>query len=184
MKKTPKLRTLIEDEQDIILIKWRHLRLLRRAIKETLIYEGFDRDAEVSVVICDNEAIREINAQYRNIDSATDVLSFPQFDSEEDYPERGYVPIGDIIISAERAENQALIFGHSFERELAFLAVHSTLHLLGYDHVNSKEEELVMREKQRDVMKRLGLEIKDVTREDADANAGADANADSSTEKE
>ncbi len=154
-----KLRTLIENEQELINIRFRHMRLLRRAILETLRYEGFSRKAEVSVVLCDNEAIREINAEYRNIDSPTDVLSFPQFESEDEYPEMGYVPLGDIIISAERADNQALIFGHSFERELAFLAVHSTLHLLGYDHVNSEEEEAVMRAKQRDVMKILKLEV-------------------------
>ncbi len=162
----PKLRALIENEQELIRIKWRHLRLLRRAVNETLKYENFERDAEVSIVICDNEAIREINSEYRNIDSPTDVLSFPQFDDPDDYPEDGYVPIGDIIISAERAENQALIFGHSFERELAFLAVHSTLHLLGYDHVTSEEDDAEMRAKQRDVMKRLRLEIKDAPREE------------------
>ena len=157
--KKPKLRALIENEQELINIKWRHMRLLRRAVLETLVYESFQNNAEVSVVLCDNETIREINAEYRNIDAPTDVLSFPQFESADEYPDVDYVPLGDIIISAERAENQALIFGHSFERELAFLAVHSTLHLLGYDHVNSEEEEAVMRQKQRDVMKRLKLEV-------------------------
>ncbi len=155
----PKLRALIEDEQDIKSISFRQLRLIRRAVKETLAYEGFKRNAEVSIVICDNDTIQSINNEYRGIDAPTDVLSFPQFDSEDEYPALGYVPIGDIIISAERADLQAQTFGHSFERELAFLAVHSTLHLLGYDHVNSIEEENVMRQKQRDVMKRLGLTV-------------------------
>ncbi len=155
----PKLRALIEDEQDIREISFRQLKLLRRAVRETLIYEGFKRNAEVSIVICDNEAIRDINSEYRGIDSPTDVLSFPQFESKDEYPAVGYVPIGDIIISAERAYEQAETFGHSFEREIAFLAVHSTLHLLGYDHVGSEEEDAIMRRKQRDVMERLGLTV-------------------------
>ncbi len=153
----PKLRALIENEQDAKNVSFRQLKLIRRAVKETLSYEGFSRNAEVSIVICDNDAIREINSEYRGIDAPTDVLSFPQFESADEYPALGYVPIGDIIISAERAAEQADTFGHSFERELAFLAVHSTLHLLGYDHVGSEEEEAVMRAKQRDVMARLGL---------------------------
>ncbi len=155
----PKLRALIEDEQDVQHITFRQLKLIRRAVKETLAYEGFKRNAEVSIVICDNDAIQSINSEYRGVDAPTDVLSFPQFESDEEYPDFGYVPIGDIIISAERAYIQAETFGHSFERELAFLAVHSTLHLLGYDHVNSIEEENVMRQKQRDVMQRLGLTV-------------------------
>ena len=89
------------------------------------------------------------------------MLSFPQFAPGERYPESGYVPLGDIVISVERAQNQALMYGHSFERELAFLTVHSVLHLLGYDHVNSDEEDRVMREKQRAVMDRLGLSVKE-----------------------
>lgn len=155
----PKLRALIEDEQDVKNITFRQLKLIRRAVKETLAYEGFKRNAEVSIVICDNDTIQSINSEYRGIDAPTDVLSFPQFESSDEYPALGYVPIGDIIISAERADMQADAFGHSFERELAFLAVHSTLHLLGYDHVNSIEEENVMRQKQRDIMKKLGLTV-------------------------
>lgn len=156
-----KLRVLIENEQDAKLIRWRHQRLIRRAILETLVYEGFGHPAEVSVVLTDSESIRKINSEYRGIDSATDVLSFPQFDTGEEYPETGYVPLGDIVISVERAENQALVYGHSFERELAFLTVHSTLHLLGYDHVTSDEDDRVMREKQRAVMTVLGLTVND-----------------------
>ncbi len=163
-----KLRVLTENDQDVKLIRWRHERLIRRAIAETLDLEGFDRPAEVSVVLTDSEAIREINREHRGIDSATDVLSFPQFAPGEKYPEEGYVPLGDIVISVERAENQALVYGHSFERELAFLTVHSTLHLLGYDHVTSEEDELVMREKQREVMSRLGLAVNEDKREDAE----------------
>ena len=154
-----KLRVLIENEQDSKYIRWRHHKLIRRAILETLDYEKFDHPAEVSVTLVDSEAIRSINKEYRGIDSATDVLSFPQFAPGEEYPGGGYVPLGDIVISVERAENQALMYGHSFERELAFLTVHSVLHLLGYDHVTSEEDDLDMRARQRCVMARLGLTV-------------------------
>lgn len=154
-----KLRVLIENEQDAKHIRWRHERLIRRAIAETLDYEEFEYPAEVSVVLTDSESIKSINSEYRGIDSATDVLSFPQFAPDEPYPDTGYVPLGDIVISVERAENQALVYGHSFERELAFLTVHSTLHLLGYDHVTGEEDELDMRRRQREVMTRLGLTV-------------------------
>lgn len=156
-----KLRVLIENEQNVKYIRWRHQRLIRRAILETLEYEKFGRPAEVSVTLVDSDAIQKINAEYRGMDSATDVLSFPQFEAGEEYLGDGFVPLGDIVISVERAENQALVYGHSFDRELAFLTVHSTLHLLGYDHVTSEEDDLQMRAKQRDVMARLGLTVKD-----------------------
>ncbi len=158
-KKKPSLRVLIEDEQENKYITIKQHKLIRRAILETLALEGFERDAEVSVTLTDNETIRAINDEYRGIDEATDVLSFPQFDRAEDYPPRGFVPLGDIVVSVERANDQALLYGHSFERELAFLVAHSTLHLLGYDHVNDAEGERVMREKQRAVMDRLGLSV-------------------------
>ena len=154
-----KLRVLIENEQDEKYIRLRHERLIRRAISETLDYENFGYPAEVSVVLTDSEAIKEINREYRGVDSATDVLSFPQFAPGERYPDEGFVPLGDIVISVERAENQALVYGHSFERELAFLTVHSTLHLLGYDNVTCEEDELDMRRRQRDIMERIGLTV-------------------------
>ncbi len=154
-----RLRVLIENDQDAKHIRWRHERLIRRAAAKTLDEEGFLRAAEISVVLTDSEAIKEINREYRGIDSATDVLSFPQFNSSDEYPAEGYVPLGDIVISVERAENQALVYGHSFERELAFLTVHSMLHLLGYDHVTGEEDERVMREKQRLIMAGLGLTV-------------------------
>lgn len=173
MKMKRKLRVLIENEQDEKYIRLRHERLIRRAIAETLDYENFGYPAEVSVLLTDSEAIKEINREYRGVDSATDVLSFPQFAPGERYPEEGFVPLGDIVISVERAENQALVFGHSFERELAFLTVHSTLHLLGYDHVTSKEDELDMRARQRDIMEAMGLSVTDKNAdEDEGDNSG------------
>ena len=119
-------------------------RLVKRAIRATLENEAFGWDAMVSVTFTDNEGIRKKNREFRGIDAPTDVLSFPI----------------DIVLSLERAEEQAEDFGHSYERECAFLTVHSTLHLLGFDHVDSEEEELEMRKHQRAVMKRLGLEIR------------------------
>lgn len=158
-RRKPSLRVLIEDEQDRKYVTIKQQKLIRHAILETLSLEGFDRDAEVSVTLTDNDTIREINSEYRGIDAATDVLSFPQYESADDYPPRGFVPLGDIVVSVERAQDQALLYGHSFERELAFLVAHSTLHLLGYDHVNDVEGERIMREKQREVMDRLGLSV-------------------------
>ena len=119
--------------------------IVRKAILATLEYEGVDFDTRVSVTFCDNEYIKGVNKEYRNKDSATDVLSFPMFDFEtEAEPETdpdGYVTIGDIVLSIERAKEQAKEIGNSFEREVAFLVIHSTLHLLGYDHERSKDDE-------------------------------------------
>ena len=137
--------------------------LMRRAIEASLDYEGFANDAQVSVTFTDNEGIRALNAQYRDIDKATDVLSFPMIDFQGmdsapfDDPE---MMLGDIVISLERAREQAEEFGHSFERETAFLCVHSMLHLLGYDHVNGEEEEADMRRRQSEILENMGLGIK------------------------
>lgn len=129
--------------------------LVRRAILATLEHEGFVKDTEVSVSFTDNKGIRAINHAYREIDAPTDVLSFPMLD----FDDMDKTSIGDIVISLERAEEQAEEFGHSFEREVAFLTVHSTLHLLGYDHMN-KLDEGDMRARQREIMKAMGLEVK------------------------
>ena len=137
-------------------------RLVKRAVRETLENESFGRDCSVSVTFTDNEGIREKNREFRGIDTPTDVLSFPMYNFKNgEGPLPGEVcELGDIVLSLERAEEQAEDFGHSFKREAAFLTVHSVLHLLGYDHVDSEEEELVMREHQRAVMKKLGLEVR------------------------
>ena len=132
--------------------------LLRRAVTETLAYEGIDEDCEVSITFTDNEGIRELNKTYRNIDRATDVLSFPQI-NYDDGEEAGGM-LGDIVLSLERAREQAEEFGHSFERECAFLCVHSVLHLLGYDHELSDEDDADMRKRQRDIMEIMGLSVK------------------------
>ena len=136
--------------------------VIRRAILETLIHEGFPYDAEVSVTLCDNEYIRELNKEYRNKDSATDVLSFPLYEGGEfDMSECiSGAMLGDIVISLERAAEQATELGNGFLREVAFLAIHSTLHLLGYDHELSDEDDADMRRRQSEIMGKMGLSIK------------------------
>ena len=136
--------------------------LIKKTVKAALECENFGYDCTVSVTFTDNEQIREKNREFRGIDSSTDVLSFPMYDIKNgDMPFEGEIfELGDIVLSLERAREQAEEFGHSYERECAFLTVHSVLHLLGYDHVNSEEEETEMREHQRVVMKKLGLEVK------------------------
>lgn len=120
-------------------------------------------DAQISLTFTDNEGIREINREYRDTDRATDVLSFPmiEFGEEEEdaeyETENGFVLLGDIVISVERAKEQATEFGHSLRRELAFLTAHSMLHLLGYDHVDDSEGEKMMIEKQDNALNALGL---------------------------
>ena len=143
-------------------VTYKQKHLIREAIVESLVYEGFENDVQLSVTFTDNEGIRAINKSYRNIDSATDVLSFPLVDfegGEEPPTDEPLLPLGDIVISLERAREQALEFGHSYERELAFLTVHSMLHLLGYDHVNSEEEDLDMRRRQKEILEGMGLGV-------------------------
>lgn len=157
-----KLNILAENGQTKFEITDELSNLIERAISKTLSMENIDFDCSVSLTYTDNDQIRTLNREYRNKDSATDVLSFPMFDTENEeiYALDGTAAeLGDIVISLERAKEQADEFGHSFEREVAFLSVHSVLHLLGYDHEISEEEDRIMREKQRAVMSALGLEI-------------------------
>lgn len=134
---------------------------VRRAISETLGEEDFSFPAEVSVTFCDNEYIRKLNKEYRNKDKATDVLSFPMYDYPEDegelLPGDETLMLGDIVISVERAAEQAAEIGNTFEHEVAFLAIHSTLHLIGYDHERSPEDEEIQCQRQKDIIANLGL---------------------------
>lgn len=158
-------RIIIENEQDEIKISKEIEEIIKTVIDASLAYENCDFDAEVSVTIVDNEAIREINKETRNIDRPTDVLSFPMlyFDENGDIIDSDYdmdgdvLVLGDIVISAERAKEQAEEFGHSFRREIAFLTVHSMLHLLGYDHVDDPEGEKIMFAKQEEILDKLGI---------------------------
>ena len=118
--------------------------LIRRACNAVLEYEHFDRPAEISVTFVDNAAIAELNNQYRNKPMPTDVNN-------------GCMMLGDIVISMERAMEQANLYGHPLQREVAFLTVHSMLHLLGYDHENGGLEAMRMREKEEAVLLQLGL---------------------------
>lgn len=122
-------------------------------------YENFTQDVRVSITFTDNEGIRQLNKEYRNKDAATDVLSFPMYTWEDDdQPEADMaVELGDIVLSLEKADAQAKEYGHSFQRETAFLTVHSVLHLLGYDHERSEEEEKDMFRRQEEIMTKLGL---------------------------
>lgn len=155
------LKIYFDDTQKKIKVTYKLKMLLRRAIIETLKYEGQDADCEVSLTFTDDEGIREINSRYRGIDKATDVLSFPQVDYEngEEVVFDEPLVLGDIVISLQRATDQAVEFGHSFERECAFLCVHSVLHLLGYDHELSEEDDADMRRRQREIMNIMGLSI-------------------------
>ena len=158
-----KLNIVSENLQNKFLCTAELEKLIYTAIIETLAMEEIEFDCSVSITYTDNVGIREYNRDYRDKDSVTDVLSFPMFDTEteEIYALDGTAAeLGDIVLSLERANEQAEEFGHSFEREVAFLCVHSTLHLLGYDHELSDEEDALMREKQRTVMSALGLDIK------------------------
>ena len=133
--------------------------LVRRACNAVLTAEKFAGPAEVSVTFVDNEQIQELNAEYRGKDISTDVLSFPlgengKFDKNR---ETGAYVLGDVVISAEKAVLQAEIYGHSLQREIAFLTVHSRLHILGYDHVAGGMEQVRMREKEEAIMLQLGL---------------------------
>ncbi len=159
------IQFLMENEQEKEEITEEIKATVLKCIEKTLEFEECDFDAEVSVTFVDNEAIREINNQERGIDKATDVLSFPmlEFDengdiinSEFDFNE-DFVMLGDIVISLERAREQSIEYDHSFIREIAFLTVHSMLHLLGYDHVNSEDEEKVMFSKQDEILNLLNI---------------------------
>lgn len=146
-----------KDEQEIYEIRVAMKAIVRKAIFNTLVYEGFDKDVEVSVTFTDNEQIKELNNQYRNKNSATDVLSFPMYDDISSAKEIEPLPLGDIVISLERAALQGYHLFHSIYHEVAFLTVHSTLHLLGYDHETSKEDEEEMFRKQKEIMEIIGF---------------------------
>lgn len=154
---------ILENDQELVNITEEQIEELKRVCEAVMELEECNFDAEISLTFTDNSGIREINREYRNIDNATDVLSFPmlEFDGNEvdaEYEtEDGLVMLGDIVISAERAAEQARSLNHSLRRELAFLTAHSMLHLLGYDHVDDKEGELTMIEKQNTVLDGLGI---------------------------
>lgn len=140
--------------------------LLRRTVKAALTAEQVACDCEINILLTDDEGIQAVNRDMRDIDRPTDVLSFPMFDlapgehpDEMDAdPATGLVPLGDMCISVERAKAQAGEYGHSFEREICYLSVHSVLHLLGYDHLDEGEMKRQMRAREEEIMSTLKLE--------------------------
>ena len=163
MSRKMKLKVAFDNAQKSRPVTYKMKMLVRNAIEATLDEEQYENPCEVSVTFTDNEGIHALNRQYRGVDRPTDVLSFPLFDYEgtsEEPPVDEWIGIlGDIVLSLEQAEKQAEEFGHSFEREVAFLCVHSMLHLLGYDHEMGEEDEREMRAKQTKIMSALGLAV-------------------------
>ena len=140
--------------------------LIRRAIRTALAAEGIDFPCEIDVAVTDNGGIHALNLEMRGVDAATDVLSFPAFaltpgelpGPEDADPATGLVPLGDMVLSLERVRTQAKEYGHSNRRELAYLVVHSVLHLRGYDHLDEGPQKARMREREEAIMAELGLE--------------------------
>ncbi len=153
------------NQQDKYKVTFTLKRLIKKAIAATLSYMEFGKDVELSVVLTDNPGIQELNALHRNLDRPTDVLSFPMFEYDEngdiieeyaDFNKTGDLCLGDIVISLERAMEQAEEYGHSFVREVTFLTVHSMLHLLGYDHMTPSDEE-EMFGYQKEILDKMGI---------------------------
>ena len=139
--------------------------LIRKVIRTALAAEGVDFPCEVDVCVTSDEGIHQINREMRGVDRPTDVLSFPAFDlhpgelpGEEDAdPATGLVPLGDMCLSLERVQAQAREYGHSNRRELAYLVVHSVLHLLGYDHLDEGPQKAQMRAREDAILEELGI---------------------------
>lgn len=163
------MRIFLENEGELDL-GLAYLELAEEVAEAVLDYENCPYESQVELLLTDNEEIRRINQEFREIDRPTDVLSFPMIDfespAEYDFleeddncfdPETGELMLGNIVISKEKVISQAEEYGHSIRREYAFLIAHSMLHLLGYDHME-EEERAVMEEKQREILKQLGIE--------------------------
>ena len=153
------MTVLIDNRSDFDLTE-EYRKLFNDVVAESLSYEEFDTKSEISISIVDNNEIQEINRQYREIDAPTDVLSFPLLTFEEgeqaDVNENDEILLGAIIISIDKAREQAQEYGHGLRRELAFLTAHSMLHLLGYDHIDEQEQK-DMFERQERILENLGI---------------------------
>lgn len=147
----------IDNRQKSIKLTVGHRALIRRAVKTVLEYEDFPFDAEVSVSVVTPTEIHALNKGYREADRPTDVLSFPLCENGDFEDDNGVVVLGDVVLCAEILSSQADTFGHSFERELCYLTIHSVLHLLGYDHESGGEEEKEMTRKQDEIIAMMGL---------------------------
>ena len=145
-----KVTYYISNEQEKIEFTPETEGLIKSAILAALEYEAVEGEREISVPLTDNETIHQLNKEYRDVDRPTDVLSFPMDDDGED------MVLGDVVISLEKAMEQAEEYGHSLEREIAFLCVHSVLHLLGYDHETGEEDEKEMFRRQEEILRKMG----------------------------
>ncbi|MDF2948937.1 MAG: putative rRNA maturation factor [Sedimentibacter sp.] len=143
---------LFDDRQDIMEITENNMKAIEKAIETVLDSEDKQGDFEVSVSFVTNDEIKILNREYRNVDSETDVLSFPMDEDEFD----GIILLGDIVLSTQKIIEQANDYEHSLEREMLYLTVHSMLHLVGYDHMNSEDKE-EMRSKEKEIMKKLQI---------------------------
>ena len=154
-----KIKVYIKNNQNEIKVPVGIRLLIRRCCQAVLANENFDDNAEVSVSFVSNKEIRSLNKLYRHKDKSTDVLSFPLGeDGEYDYNnETGALMLGDVVISLETAMKQANMYGHSLEREIGFLTVHSMLHLLGYDHETGTLEAANMHEREEAILEKLGI---------------------------
>lgn len=163
--------TLIMQDENVPEFDFDIFETAESTVEKALEMAGFDMEAEVSLSFVSGDEIRELNKDYRGVDSVTDVLSFPLIDldpkkpfsevvssNELDYinPDTGEVMLGDIVICEEKVRSQAKEYGHSLKREFAFLICHSVLHLIGYDHIED-EERIVMEEMQRKIMEELSI---------------------------
>lgn len=161
--------TLYFEEEGDLTLELPCEELAKTVMEAALDYEECPYEAEVNLLLTMNEEIREMNARFREIDRATDVLSFPMVDYNEPgnfefleeadeyfHPESGELMLGDIVISKEKVLSQAEEYGHSPKREYAFLIAHSMLHLMGYDHIE-EEERVCMETRQNEILERLGI---------------------------
>lgn len=148
------MNIIYENEQ---IISKELLEKMEAAAKRALELENIPEErTEISVTFVDLDEIHELNREYRGVDSPTDVLSFPQYEADEEVPDFGEIILGDVVICKDKAEAQAKEFGHSIEREIVYLFTHSILHLLGYDHME-EDEKKVMRAREEEIMDYLGI---------------------------
>ena len=154
---------ILENEQSVIEITDEIYQVIENVVNKALECEKFNKDCMVSVTVVDNNQIHQLNNEFRGIDRPTDVLSFPVLEFEdgkiiENHGDcfEGKLILGDVILSAEKAKEQSIEYGHSLQREIGFLVCHSILHLLGYDH-ETEEDRAVMRQKEEASLELLGL---------------------------
>lgn len=154
MKGRETMEIFIDNRQDEILLDEEIETMINKVVKECLLYEKIGTDYEISVSFVNNEEIKDLNTRFRGKNKETDVLSFPM---DEEIDIEGQTPLlGDIVISVEKAQEQANEYNHSLIREIAYLTAHSMLHLMGYDHM-TEEDKKIMRDKEKDIMKNLGI---------------------------